>query len=232
MKSQLLRSLALATFAFVIAVAQNASAIPSIVITTVVDNTGTDNVLFNDGTLQHTGSQVFGNFSGAGLGYVVKYTSSSGNGQIEGDGGQATVSGLLGNDPFTSLTFSLTNNATFTAAVLNPDVVNADGDGTINFIVSYILGDGLGPYTETLTVNANGQNFFRIDAIPNARMTSVTFNSTDSTFADVSQMRIGGFAPEISTSVPEGGATVALLGMAFGGMWLFQRSISKRHQAQ
>ena len=198
-----------------LAMAQSAMAV-SIVITTQVDNSNTDNVLFNDGSLQHQGLFVQGNFSGTGTGYTVRFTSPSGNGQILGSGGQATITGQAGNDPFTSLTFGLENNATFTAAVFNPDVTNAAGNGTINFTVNYLLGDGLGPFTDSFSVNANGQNFFRIDALPDARITSINYNTTNTTFADGSQFRLGGFAP--GSSVPDGGATVALMGLALGGL--------------
>ena len=152
---------------------------------------------------------------------LLRNTSPSGNGQIQGSGGQATITGLAGNNPFTSLTFGLENNATFTAAVLNPDVTNSAGNGTIDFTVNYLLGDGLGPYAESFSVNANGQNFFRIDALPDARITSINYNSTNTTFADTSQFRLGGFAP--GTRVPDGGATVALMGLALGGLNLGRR---------
>ncbi len=185
-------------------------------ISTGVNNDGVSNVLFNDGTLQHSGLFVQGNFSGANSAFVARFTSPSGSGLILGNGGQARIEGGAGNNPFTSLTFGLENNATFTAAVINPDVTNSAGDGTINFTVNYLLGDGLGPFTESFSVNSNGQNFFRIDALGDARITTVNFNSTDTTFADSGQVRIGGFAA--GTRVPDGGATVVLLGLVLGGL--------------
>ncbi len=45
-------------------------------------NTGSDNVLFNDGSLSHSGTLVQGNFANEGLGFIVDSTSSSGNRQI------------------------------------------------------------------------------------------------------------------------------------------------------
>lgn len=201
----------------------------SIAITTGVDNSGTDNVLFNDASLSQSGLLVQGSFSGSGSGYIVDFTSASGNGQIAGSGGQATINGLAGNDPFTSLTFGLEDGATFTAAVLNPDVTNRDGNGTIDFSVSYILGDGLGTYLETLSVRANGQNFFRIDALGDAQITLITYSTSDTTFADTSQFRLGGFAS--SARVPEGGTTLLMLGAPLAALGLLRRTSLMRSLA-
>jgi hypothetical protein len=177
-----------------------------IVITTSVDNSNTDNILFNDGSLMHSGALVEGNFSAPGN--IVNFTSSSGNGQIQGGGGQATISGLSGNDPFTNLMFELSGGATFTAAVFNPD---ATSNGIINFVISYLDVAG-SPSMQAFALSGSGQNFFRIDANDGAKITKVEFYTTDTSFVDASQFRIGGI------SVPEPGSTLAMLGLVTAGL--------------
>ena len=184
-------------------------------------NQGTDNVLFNDPSLQHSGTLVQGNFAGMGNGFIVDFTSSSGNHMMMGSGGQSTITGLAGNDPFTSLTFALEGGATFTKAILNPD---ATVDGHINFTVSYIQ-SGI-PYTTTFTIDGNGQNFFGIEAGANEQITSVTFDTSDSAFDNASQFRIGGFG--IGPAVADGGTTIILLGAALVGLELFRRVSTRK----
>ena len=41
------------------------------------NNQGTDNVLFNNATLVHSGLLVQGDFNGAGAGFIVDFTSAS-----------------------------------------------------------------------------------------------------------------------------------------------------------
>lgn len=196
-----------------------ASAVP-ITITAQNQNQNIDNVLFNDSSLLHSGSLVQGNFSGTGAGFIIDFTSASGNNQIAGSGGQATIEGLSGNDPFTSLTFGLESGATFTRAVLNPDPI---GDGTILFSVSYLDASG-SPFLQSFSLSGSGQNFFTIDASEGARITQITFSSANTSFADASQFRLGGFAR--STNVPDGGVTVTLLGLALCGLGIFRRNLS------
>ena len=122
--------------------------------------------------------------------------------------------------PFTSLTFALEGGATFTNAILNPD---ATVDGTINFSVSYLM-SGV-PFTQTFHLDGNGQNFFGIEAQMGALITSVTFSTPDSSFADASQFRLGGFAP---AQAPDGGTTLMLLGASLTAVELLRRKLLKR----
>lgn len=174
------------------------------------DNQGTDNVLFNDSSLIHQGPLIQGNFNGAGAGYIVDFTSAGG--ELNGSGGQATVVGV-GNTPFSNLSFFLEDNATFTKAILNPD---ATGDGTVKFTVAYF--DDLGtPFTKEFDVDRSGQNFFGIFADGGARIKTVTFESSDTTFNNANQFRLGGFASGSDNpgpTVPDGGLTLMLLGCA------------------
>lgn len=201
--------------------ASSVFALPIVITNDDPGNTGTDNVLFNDGTLNHAGLVVQGNFNGAGAGYIVDFTSASGSGLLMGGGGQAVVEGDTGNDPFTSLTFGLEGGATFTRAILNP---LATDDGTIDFKVSYIdVIESL--FEASFSVNGNGQNFFQIQANDGAKITSITFSSLDTAFSEAKQFRLGGFAgPDTDIpSVPEAGATVMMLGAALAGLALVRR---------
>src|SRR4029434_10205740 len=96
-------------------------------ITITVGNPGnqnTDNVLFNNAGLIHSGLLVQGDFNGAGAGFIVDFTSASGNGNLGVSGGQAVLVGGAGNLPFSNVTVQLENGATFTKLILNIDVTN------------------------------------------------------------------------------------------------------------
>ena len=200
-----------------------AMALPIVITTGNPGNAGTDNVLFNDSTLVHSGLIVQGNINGL-PGYIVDFTSSSGSGQIMGGGGQAVIEGGEGNDPFTSLTFGLEAGATFTKAILN---ALATDDGTINFAVNYINAVG-SPFMATFNVDGSGQNFFGIVAQEGAKIVSVTFSSMDTAFAEAKQFRLGGVAGPGTDipSVPDAGATVMMLGAALAGLALVSRKRS------
>jgi hypothetical protein len=80
--------LASAAFAIMALASSNAWADP---ITITVGNPGnqdTDNVLFNNGSLVHSGTLVQGDFNGSGAGFIVDFTSASGNGNLGVSGGQ------------------------------------------------------------------------------------------------------------------------------------------------
>jgi hypothetical protein len=58
-------------------------------------------------------------------------------------------------------------------------------------------------------LDAQGQNFYTIEAGSGEQITSVTFNSANSAFEDSGHIRIG-----LSTAVPDGGFTLAFLGLS------------------
>lgn len=172
-------------------------------ITITVGNPGnqdTDNVLFNNGALVHSGLLVQGDFNGAGAGYIVDFTSTSGSGNLGVSGGQAVLVGGTGNTPFSNTTVQLENGATFKKLILNIDVTAGLPPPTqVQFTVNYTLAGGQ-IFNQVFTVDTNGQNFFGIEALEGAVINSVTVQGLNgTTFQDIDQWRLGGF----SNPVPE-----------------------------
>src|SRR5829696_3529960 len=176
-------TLALAVFGILSVAAGTAKA--DIVVVTRVNNQGTDNVLLNPATdvLLVTGTVGQNNL-------LVNFTSTSGSGLLSANpSGQATVSGGTGNTALTQLTFGLADNDTFTRAVFN---INASASGSV---VIHVEGFNItgGFFEDDFTVDANGQNFFTVDAINNQFITSISLTAINgATFQDVRQVRLGG----------------------------------------
>src|SRR5678816_184031 len=194
--------LASAAFAIMVMASSTAWADP---ITITVGNPGnqnTDNVLFNNPALTQSGTLVQGDFNGTGAGFIVDFTSASGSGNLGVSGGQAVLVGGSGNTPFSNVTVQLENGATFTKLILNIDVTNGlPPPTTVQFTVNYTLAGGQ-VFNQVFSVDANGQNFFGIEAAEGAVINSVTVQGLNgTTFADINQWRMGGFAP--ANSVPE-----------------------------
>lgn len=178
-------------------------------------NQNTDNVLFNNGSLVHSGTLVQGDFNGSGAGFIVDFTSASGNGNLGVSGGQAVLVGGAGNTPLSNVTVQLENGATFTKLILNIDVTNGlQFPTSVQFTVNYTLAGGQ-VFNQVFTVNTNGQNFFGIQAAEGAVINSVTIQGLNgTTFQDINQWRLGGFAP--ANNVPEP-ASLFLLGSGLVG---------------
>jgi len=212
-----LQRLLLTSVAFaVIAVASSTAMADPITIT--VGNPGnqnTDNVLFNNGSLIHSGLLVQGDFNGAGAGFIVDFTSASGSGNLGVSGGQAVLVGGTNNNPFSNTTVQLENGATFTKLILNIDVTNGLPPPTqVQFTVNYTLVGGQ-VFSQVFSVDTNGQNFFGIEAAEGAVINSVTVQGLNgTTFQDINQWRLGGFAP--ANNVPEP-ASLFLLGSGLVG---------------
>jgi hypothetical protein len=205
--------LGLAVFGIISIVAGTAKA--DIVVVTGVNNQGTDNVLLNPATnvLTVTGTVGQNNL-------LVNFTPTSGSHLLNANpSGQATVSGGTGNDPFTQLTFGLANNSTFTRAVFN---INAAVNGTVTMTVTGINITG-GTFTDTFTVDANGQNFFTVTAINGQLIQTISLSGVQ--MEDVRQVRLGGGA--IQNTVPEPTSMfllgTGLLGVATGFRKRFRR---------
>jgi PEP-CTERM motif len=205
-QSAWIHAAALLTLTFALAVSARAD----IIVTTGVNNQGTDNVNLVPATDVLTVTGEVGTNSGV----FALFTSGSGSGLLDANpSGQATVSGGTGNSPFTQIMFGLDGGATFTRAVFN---INAATSGSVVIHVEGINISG-GFFEDDFLVDANGQNFFTVTAINGQLIQTISLSAIDgATFEDLRQVRIGGFAgqvPEPTTLAMFGGGLFGLAGV-------------------
>ncbi|HEU4765845.1 MAG TPA: PEP-CTERM sorting domain-containing protein [Pyrinomonadaceae bacterium] len=220
--------LSLAAFVVMVAASSTAWADPITITTGNPGNAGTDNVLFNNPALIHSGTLVQGDFNGSGAGFIVDFTSASGNGNLGVSGGQAVLVGGTGNTPFSNVTVQLENGATFQKLIFNIDVLNGLSNTSVQFTVNYTLAGGQ-QFQQVFSVDANGQNFFGIQAGDGAVINSVTIQGLNgTTFADINQWRLGGFAP--AGEVPEPASLLLLGSGLLGTAGAARRRLKNRQQ--
>ena len=220
--------ISVAAFVIMVAASSTAWADPITITTGNPGNQGTDNVLFNNGSLSHSGLLVQGDFNGSGAGFIVDFTSTGGN--LGVSGGQAVLVGGMGNVPFNNVTVQLENGATFQKLILNIDVTNGLAPPTqVQFTVNYTLAGGQ-VFNQVFSVDTNGQNFFGILAGDGAVINSVTVQGLgNTTFSEINQWRIGGFS-QPSGEVPEP-ASLFLLGSGLvGTAGAVRRRVKDRQQ--
>src|SRR5688572_612496 len=220
--------LSLAAAIVMMAASSNAWADPITITVGNPGNQGTDNVLFNNASLIHSGLLVQGDFNGSGAGFIVDFTSASGNGNLGVSGGQAVLVGGTGNTPFSNVTVQLENGATFQKLIFNIDVTNGLQNASVQFTVNYTLAGGQ-VFQQVFSVDANGQNFFGIEAAEGAVINSVTIQALgNTTFSEINQWRLGGF--NTVGEVPEP-ASLFLMGSGLAGMaGMVRRRLKNRQQ--
>jgi hypothetical protein len=148
---------------------------------------------------------------------IVEFSST--NGILEGEAsGQSRVTAQ--SDPFTNLTITVPDML-FAEVLFNINWARPTGPNPpeVEATISALDADGL-VFTSAAFVLSNGQNFWRIYAIDDQTIASVTLNTTGG-IADVRQVRLGGFVeggggggggviPEPSTYLLLGTGLIAL----------------------
>lgn len=210
MKNQKIRTMTKVLVAATAAVAMWTSQAHAVAILAPGNNPQIDeNVLLNTGL---TGSVIFGTTNQTGL--SVRFTGTE---PITAPAnGQARIEAVDG--AFTSLTIDVPGG-TFGSLILNPD---ASVSGTADFTA--ITTSGTTNFNN-VALGGSGSNFFTFTtSTPAERFISVgVVADSPLTFTDVAQIRLGG--AQRNTTVPDGGATVAMLGMTLVALFGLRRRL-------
>lgn len=179
-----------------------------------------ENVLLNNGT---TGNLVNGTTNQTGA--TVNFTStqtltepSSGQARIEA----TNPSGQVG---LTNVGISLASGS-FQDTIFNPFIGGTIGTPGGAATVTAVANDGIFTFIYTL---GNGNNFLTIFATGGEVLESVSVSySLLAGFTDLRQVRISG----VTTSVPDNGATVSLLGLSMIGLAFLGRKFAGKSEAK
>lgn len=187
----------------------------TITVTAGVDNSNTDNVLFNTNSLINNAMTVTGVVNNGPLS-VVEFT---GNEILVTNGGQALIGAADGSYNFLSI--QIPNN-TFLKVMFN---LNTPNGGQVSGLVQinvdgtlYDIGSN-GP-----DAIGQGSNFFTIEATGGSVLHVVSFITTGTDIIDTRQIRIGG----VGIATPEPG-TFLTVGAGLAGLGLLGW---KRRRAQ
>jgi hypothetical protein len=188
---------------------------------------GDQNIVFNNPALVNMGTTVEGetNQDATRFDFTGEEALIANGGQARIDPQDTSGFNFLGIQASPSF-----NPGSFTTLILNLDVVNAAGggenNGDVTFTVNQLVGASL---EETFAIGQSGQNFFRIQAVDDQRITGVSFRTTVP-LENAQQIRIGGFAandPGDPSAIPEP-MSMALLGSGLGVLALFGRKLQRR----
>lgn len=211
----LLKQLALAGAALV---AMTGAANADVIITAGNIPGDTQNVLFDascEGNITGPAATIQGCLNQTRA-QLVDLTTTGDNLDTQGVG-QAQL--IAEDGSFDDLLIELAGGETFNHLIFNIDVLNGEGDGTATFTASLV---GEPDFTTTFDLDANGQNFFTVQAINGEFMTSFLIESSVQ-LENVNQIRIG---PDDTGGggipVPEPGA-VGLLGLGIVAVALGRR---------
>ena len=194
------------------------SAMATIIITTGVSNTGTNNVLFNIGGLANDALTVQGVVNNA-ANTLVDFTSPQ---TLHGSGGQARVEGI-NSTTYDNFAVQIHSGESFTKLVWNLNT--SSGSGTVIFTIDGVAYDG--PDADTLPdafTIGNGSNFFTIEASGGSALGIVSYQTTGVTIQDTRQIRIGGVGTTGGGDVPEP-ATLFTAGLALFCFSLIRKCI-------
>ncbi|MEZ0327592.1 MAG: PEP-CTERM sorting domain-containing protein [Fimbriimonas sp.] len=166
--------------------------------------TDDENVLFNDPSLQQQGTLVQGRTNRQN--WIVDFRSDS---ELDATGGQAMITEIHGRkSSFNDLSVEMHDaDKSFHTLIWN---LNAEADGQVTFTINH----SGGVYTQTFNLEANGENWFRMQA-DSGTMFNASFESTVG-INDVKQVRLG--------AVPE---PASLLGLGLGAVAFLRRRNKK-----